>query len=283
MECTIDHVIPWYDFKYEHILYMPESNEKIWFAKLRAVTILEGQKEIGEVLPVFPEKLDVIFISYNEPNAEENWKRVIEKAPWAKRVTGVDGIFNAHKAAAELASTDMFYVVDGDAYLVDEWKFDYQPGIFDRDCTYVWHSKNPVNGLVYGYGGVKLFSRRVLMKVKKWKSLDMTTSIMPKLKVMDTVSNITVFNTDEFSTWRSAFRECVKLCYTIQQHPEDAENKTRLTGWCTINNDQQFGLVALDAANQAVEFANKNINNLEALKSINNSEWLEERFDLRKQ
>jgi radical SAM protein with 4Fe4S-binding SPASM domain len=282
MECDIDYIIPWYDFEYEHILYMPYDSDKIWVAKLQAVDEPNGYKEIGEVSPVFPDVLDVIFISYNEPNAEENWRRVLSKAPYAKRVDGVDGIFNAHKAAAKLATTDMFYVVDGDAYLVDDWKFDYQPGLFDRDCAYVWHSKNPVNGLTYGYGGVKLFSKKILMKTKQWKTLDMSMSIMPKLKIMDTISNITAFNTDEFSTWRSAFRECVKLCYNIKQHPNDAENKARLDAWRTINVDPQFGQCATDAAVQALEFANLNINDLEALKLINNRNWLEERFNLRR-
>ena len=93
-------------------------------------------------------------------NAEENWKRVLEKAPYAKRVHGVKGIFNAHKAAAYVASTDLFYVVDGDAYLTDQWQFNYQPGLFDRDCLYIWSSKNPVNGLKYANGGVKLLPRK---------------------------------------------------------------------------------------------------------------------------
>jgi hypothetical protein len=157
LTCEINYNIPWHDLAYEHIWYL--SHDKIWAVKMCAVDTPIGHKSMDSITPVFPDALDVIFISYNEPNAEENWQRVLSKAPYAKRVDGVDGIFNAHKAAAKLSSTDMFYVVDGDAYLVDGWKFDYQPGLFDRDCAYIWYSKNPVNGLVYGYGGVKLFSR----------------------------------------------------------------------------------------------------------------------------
>ena len=44
---------------------------------------------------------------------------------------------------------------------------------------------------------------------------DMTTSISPKFKLMQDVSNITAFNVDEFSTWRSAFRECCKLASAV--------------------------------------------------------------------
>jgi hypothetical protein len=231
---------------------------------------------MGLITPIMPEHLDVVFISYHEPNAEQNWQRVLQKAPYALRVDGVEGIFQAHKQAAKLAKTDMFYVVDGDAYLVDDWKFDYQPGLFDRDCAYVWSSRNPVNDLVYGYGGVKLFSRKMMMRAKKWTKLDMTTTIMPKLKVMDMISNITAFNSDEFSTWRSAFREVVKLSLNIQSNPENRENQDRLNSWCTRGSNQSQGLWAIHGALDALKFFKDNKQDFEALKKINDRTWLED-------
>jgi hypothetical protein len=213
-----------------------------------------------------------VFISYNEPNAEDNWLRVLEKAPHAKRVDGVTGIFNAHKAAAKLASTDMFYVVDGDAYLTDDWKFDFNPTIFDRDCAYVWHSRNPVNDLMYGYGGVKLFPRSILRKKRKWTTLDMFAGLFKKVKVVDTVSNVTAFNTDEFSTWRSAFRECVKL-YTSNQ-------LTELNVWLTAGEDKPFGKYAIAGATAGYQFAMNNKDNQQVLNNINNYDWLKEQFNL---
>ena len=41
--------------------------------------------------------LDVIFLSYKEPNKEHNWADLRSKCPWAKRVDGVDGSDAAHK------------------------------------------------------------------------------------------------------------------------------------------------------------------------------------------
>ena len=58
--------------------------------------------------------LDFVFISYKEPNKEQNWADLKSKVPWAKRVDGVKGFDNAHKAAAEIAETDFFISVDGD-------------------------------------------------------------------------------------------------------------------------------------------------------------------------
>ena len=43
---------------------------------------------------------DVVFISYQEPNAEENWQALKQRVPVAKRVHGVKGIHNAHVKAA---------------------------------------------------------------------------------------------------------------------------------------------------------------------------------------
>jgi hypothetical protein len=264
-----DYVIPWHDIEYEHVWYL-EGSGKIWAAKLKLVNNPIGVKDMGSVELSIP-KLDVVFISYNEPNAEANWQRVLEKAPYALRVDGVDGIFNAHKAAAKLASTDMFYVVDGDAYLTDDWQFNFNPNIFDRDCAYVWNSRNPVNDLVYENGGVKLFPRSVLRKKRKWTTLDMFTTISNKIKVMDDVSNITAFNTDEFSTWRSAFRETVKL-YTVNQ-------MTKLNIWLTVGDDRPFGKYAIEGATAGYQYAANNQTDQFALSNINNYDWLEEQFN----
>ena len=281
IDFNVDYQIPYYDRQYEHVWYLDQTDttDKIWALKMSATSSPKGEKEMGTIVPLFPALLDVIFISYHESNAEENWERVLEKAPYAKRVDGVKGIFQAHKAAANLATTDMFYVVDGDAYLVPDWEFDYQPGIFDRDCAYVWHSKNMVNGLVYGYGGVKLFSKAAMLKAKAMTKLDMTTSIMPKLKIMDKVSNITAFNTDEFSTWRSSFRECVKLCYNLISDPSNLEHRTRLDAWLNNGKNAKFGKYSMQAARQAVDFAEQNKDKYKALLKINDRDWLLAQFN----
>ena len=63
--------------------------------------------------------LDFVYISYMEPNKEQNWADLKNKVPWAKRVDGVKGFDSAHKAAAEIAETDFFISVDGDN-IIDE-------------------------------------------------------------------------------------------------------------------------------------------------------------------
>ena len=61
---------------------------------------------------------DIVFISYQEPNADENYNKLLKRFPLAKRVHGVKGIHQAHIEAAKKACTKMFYVVDGDALIL---------------------------------------------------------------------------------------------------------------------------------------------------------------------
>ncbi len=281
LRIDIDYKIPYHDRKYVHVWYLDTAytnGEKIWAAKMQASDKASGQKEMGYVTPIFPDCIDVIFISYNERDAEKNWQRVLEKVPQAKRVDGVKGIFEAHKAAAKLATTDMFYVVDGDAYLTDDWSFDFQPGIFDRDCTYIWYSKNPINSLTYGYGGVKLFPRKKLLELKNWSTLDLSTSVTEKIKIVEKVSNYTYFNTDAFSTWRSVFRECVKLYVNNYNHPETFEHQFRLDQWLEVKDNTEYSDIVLDAAKKAIKFAEANIKNKKELIKINDRDWLESQF-----
>lgn len=53
--------------------------------------------------------MDIFFISYDEPNAEQNWKDLRDKFPQAKRIHGVKGIHQAHKTAASQSNTEMFW------------------------------------------------------------------------------------------------------------------------------------------------------------------------------
>ena len=271
-------VIQHYDFSYQHVWVATQDDEKIWVAALSYTDEPSGIKEIEITNEITPDVLDVLFISYGEPNAEKNWKRVKEKAPWAQRIDSITGILEAHQAAAKKSRTDMFYVVDGDAYLFKKWKFDFVPSIFDRDCTYIWSAKNPLIDLTYGHGGVKLFSKSKLLKLKKWRTLDMTTSISDKIKVMSEISNWTAFNTDNFSTWRTAFRECVKLSVNMHRYPDNPEHKLRLDKWKSVDVNETFGQYAKDAHDAAIEFVNKHIDDHQMLMNINSRSWLEDTF-----
>ena len=127
---------------------------------------------------------DVFFIDVKEPNAEKNYELCKQKAPNVHRISGVQGIHQAHQQASKIALTEMMYVVDADAMLVPEFEFDYKVDKYNLDVVHVWHSRNPVNDLEYGYGGVKLFPT-LLTRHMDLTTIDMSTSISDKFKVIE--------------------------------------------------------------------------------------------------
>ena len=218
---------------------------------------------------------DVVFISYKEPTAEENWQALKKRVPTAKRVHGVKGIHNAHVKAAGITFTKMLWVIDGDAVLMDDFDFTYKPDTYNEKTVHVWRSKNPINNLIYGYGGVKLLPTNATLNMDT-TTKDMTTSISKQFKAMPSISNITAFNTDPFNTWKSAFRECAKLSSKVIDRQKDDETNARLETWTTLGHDRPFGKYAIDGARAGMEFGLSQRDNLGL---INDFDWLEEKFN----
>ena len=222
-------------------------------------------------------RYDIIFISYNEPQADENFSRLKSRFPYAQRVDGIKGIHQAHIAAAKKAFTKMFWVVDADAHILDTFNFDHVVSDYDLENVHVWRSSNPINDLEYGYGGVKLLPKRLTQNMDISKP-DMTTSISTLFKAMPEVSNVTAFNIDPFNTWKSAFRECVKLASKTIDRQDDTDTNYRLNVWCTRGLDRPFGREAIEGAVQGKQYGLENKDNNESLKMINDFDWLRERF-----
>ena len=246
--------------------------------KLRKMTF-KNKKPVRAKTPMTRDiPYDVIMLSYQEKLADEHYAKLLERVPHAKRVHGVKGIFNAHQAAANLADTRMFYVIDADALLLEEFNFEYSPSIWDEDTVHTWKSKNPVNDLIYGYGGLKLFPTQLLRDATDWR-IDFTTSVSEKFKPMPTPANYTAFNTDPFNTWKSAFRECTKLASSIIHNSKQDEDDERLEAWCTKGADRDFGKYAIAGANAGRAWGTKHADNDEMLGMINDFAWLEEKFE----
>lgn len=236
--------------------------------KLNRFKQLQYVKEIGSSYKPF----EVVFLSYKEPNAEASYNALCEKtdAHWVK---DVEGIFEAHKEAAKQANSKMFWVVDADADVVEDFDFSYIPDPYDQEVVHVWNSKNPVTGHEYGYGGVKLFNTQQVLDATSW-GLDFTTGLSNRFKAMPDISCVTRFNTDEYSTWRSAFREAVKLAKN-----GDEESKIRLQGWLYPMPGAEYREYAKAGAEAGVAYAEECANKPMKLAKINDYEWLEKHFD----
>jgi hypothetical protein len=212
---------------------------------------------------------DIIFISYNELDADDNFNSLKERFPLAKRVHGVKGIHQAHIVAAKKSFTRMFWVVDADAVILNSFNFDYKVAESDLDVVHVWRSINPINNLSYGYGGVKLLPKQLTINMDT-STTDMTMNISSKFRAMEEISNITAFNTDAFSTWRSAFRECCKLAVI-----NNDESLARLAIWSNLNENSPYGFYAYLGALAGRTYGQKNASDKEALSKINDFTWLE--------
>jgi len=221
---------------------------------------------------------DVFFISYDEPNADVNWQRLLKFAPGARRIHGVKGILQAHQAAAKQSTTSSFFVVDGDAWVHDDWNFTaewfddiYLPYPYNNntvsDCVFVWSSINPYNGLKYGNGGVKLLPQQHTLD--HLGSVDVTTGISSCVMPLDWIACENRFAASAWTAWRGAFRECAKLSHGSVTASED-----KLNTWTTTATGE-YSRAILAGANAGKEYGLSN----SPIEMINDYAWLKERYE----
>lgn len=210
-------------------------------------------------------EFDVIFISYDEDNCEENWADLQDKIPWAKRVHGVEGSDAAHKAAANLSETELFISVDADN-IVDISFFNMEldldhPKLKNKAIS--WAAKNHINGLEYGNGGLKLWPKdHVLnMRTHEASAVDDKRSQLEfcwdgNYVQMTNQYSITHPNGSPRQAFRAGFREGVKM--SLDQggkvNPDRFKesvwwgNYKRLITWCSVGADTNHGMWAMYGA-----------------------------------
>lgn len=215
---------------------------------------------------------DLFFLSYQEPLSDENWFKLKNRFVHARRISGIKGIDAAHKKAAQQSNTTMFYTVDADTVVDCSWKFDYVPPEWDRKFLHLWYSRNPVNNLEYGYAGIKLWPKESVLNFQSpW--LDFTTGV-GNIKIMPNVISTTYFNTSKYESWKSVFREVIKLYKNVEQNENDQDSKLRLQVWLTVFNDVNWSEWCKQGANDAKRYFEAN----KSLSIINDFEKLEYLF-----
>lgn len=218
---------------------------------------------------------DIFFISFDEPNADENWQNLKTRFNRAKRVHGVKGINNAHAACAEQAITKMFWTVDADTLVDSDFTFDYPVMPWDEKYLHIWYSRNPVNYLEYGYGSVKLWPvSTAKKKTDTW--LDFTTTI-GKIKLTEQTVSTTVFNTDPFNAWKSGLREAVKLSATVYS-TKNTDAAKRLIGWTDTKSSANYAEQTVNGVLTGIDYFLNNKDNVDKLRLINDFDWLKQQF-----
>lgn len=206
-------------------------------------------------------ELDLIFMSYDEPNADINYSDLCQKAPWAQRVHGVKGSDAAHKAAAELADTDYFITVDADNIVLSEF-FDYDLNMSDPTIkVYSWCGHNKLNGLRYGNGGIKIWEKNFVLTMKTHEVADKENSQVDFCweegykNFAKSFSYVDITHSPK-QAWRAGFREGVKMTLKngVKLDPKEIvqevwwHNLHRLKIWSTIGAHSPNGLFAVYGA-----------------------------------
>jgi len=207
--------------------------------------------------------LDCIYLTYDEPNKEETWVRIKNMVPWATRVDGVKGSDAAHKAAADASTTDRFVLIDGDN-IPDAKFFNLTLDINDNNsvCVYRWRARNHINGLMYGNGGLSVWSKEFVYAMRTHEASDGTVEndvefcFYPNYYAMHDCYSTTYPNGSAFQAWRAGFREGVKMCLNKGARPTLQEFKKRvhqrnldhLTVWHNVGRDVDNGIWAIAGA-----------------------------------
>ena len=209
--------------------------------------------------------LDVVFLSYKEPNKEHNWADLRAKCPWAKRVDGVEGSDAAHKAAGEASSTERFILVDGDN-IVDASLFDQQIDVdsMPPDAVIRWQALNSINGLKYGNGGVSSWTRKFVSEMKTHENSEGDDQSLIEFCFHDQYVAVqecfstSVINTTDKQAWMAGFREGVKMSLNQGSRVSPANflkdiwrpNLRNLCIWMSVGADVKNGLWSMYGASQ---------------------------------
>jgi hypothetical protein len=184
--------------------------------------------------------LDIVYISNGEPDAERWFNHLTTVAEAQiphglqkiRRVQNVNGRIAAYHAAARASQSDWFFAVFAKLEVVGSFDFGWQPDYWQEAKHYIFHSRNCLNNLEYGHMGVIAYNKRLVLDTIE-SGLDFTLS--KKHTVVPELSAIAYFNQDPWMTWRTAFREVLKLKQFMSDSPT-LETEYRLDTWLTVAN-----------------------------------------------
>lgn len=215
-------------------------------------------------------KLDIIFISNGEEGAEDRFNHLCSSAGrQIKRISGVEGRENAILAAAEISETDWFFVVPAKLRVDPSFDWDFQPDRLRDPVHYIFYAKNPLNGLVYGHQAAICYNKQHVLDTIDY-GLDFTMS--KPHDVVPVCSGVAEYNVNPWITWRTAFREVIKL--KLISHL-DKESNERLEVWCTVA-DGKNAKWSLNGAKDALRYFDSVDGEQEELEKTFKWSWLKD-------
>jgi hypothetical protein len=225
--------------------------------------------------------LDIVYISNGEPDADRWYNHLITVAEAQiphglqkiRRVQNVNGRIAAYHAAAQASETDWFFAVFAKLEVVGSFDWTWQPDYWQEPKHYIFHSRNCLNGLEYGHMGVIAYNKRLVLDTTE-SGLDFTLS--RKHQVVPELSAVAYFNQDPWMTWRTAFREVLKLKLFMETQPT-LETEYRLDTWLTKAKGDNSEWCLRGAAD-AVNYYNEVDSEYDKLMLSFDWPWLNTRF-----
>lgn len=296
---------PYALFAPQHINYLTEYRPLcLWTEKYRIATALnrsgsitvvpkDAKKYLTSQLYDYPhvcrrpdeyftdKLLDIVYISNGEPDAERWYNHLLitvgDHAPYSvqriHRVQNVNGRIAAYHAAAKASTSPWFFAVFAKLEVTGNFDWGWQPDYWQEPKHYIFHSRNCLNGLEYGHMGVIAYNKKLVLDTIE-SGLDFTLSqphaVVPEL------SAIAYFNADPWMTWRTAFREVIKLKHFMTTEPT-LETEHRLDTWLTVA-DGDNAEWCLRGAQDAVNYYNEVSGDYEKLMLSFDWPWLRARF-----
>jgi hypothetical protein len=218
--------------------------------------------------------LDIVYLSNGESCADENYEHLLKATKGLPnkivRVDGVNGRVEAYHAAAEASNTPWMFTVFAKLKVNTKFDFNWQPDRLQIPKHYMFLAKNPVNGLIYGHQGMIAYNKEMTLNNPGY-GLDFTLD--SPHETIELLSGIATYNTDEWSTWRTAFREVIKL------KKENSEiSLKRLEAWMT-KAEGDFAEYSIDGAIDGIAYYNEVEGKTDKLRLSYEWAWLRERFD----
>ena len=234
-----------------------------------------------------PTDYTVVFLSYDEPNADANYQRLLEFCPNALRVHGIKGSDTAHKHVARLiAADDNVIIVDGDNFIKPNFftnSFVMNDDIDLSKSVVSFSAYNITNGCQYGNGGIKVWPTKLLLSMQTHEngdeySVDFDTENYLQL---NTCGSDIIITASPLQAWRAGFREGVKLCMMdgkVVSSLDDIDwrNYDRLYRWLHVGSDQTNGLWAVLGARYGCYYALRQ--RLESINVLRNFDKLNKMF-----
>jgi hypothetical protein len=211
--------------------------------------------------------LDIVFIDNGEPDAELNYQHLVRVCGTNQihRSSGVNGRVAAYQAAAKLSTTPWFFAVFAKLEVSEQFDWCWQPDRLQQPKHYIFHALNPINGLEYGHQAMIAYNRELVLG-NTGVGLDFTLD--SEHEVVPILSGTAHDGKNPWVTWRTAFRECIKLRASLP----DIENEHRLSQWLT--RDNTTGQWSQKGAEDAVEYYDSVNGDFAELKKSYDWAWL---------